>query len=159
MPEAAGKAPKAQSGSTPGVFVDPFRTFNFKLVILGITEAHFTRCSGLGVSVDAISYSEGGSPVEHQIPGKAHFEPVTLHYGHTQSRELLDWMLSAVKQPVQRKNVQILVLDADGMTEKVRWTLYNAWPSAWRGAELNAMGPSNTAIHSLELRYENLDQQ
>ncbi|SRR5258708_3903200 len=161
MAEAAGKAPKAQSGATPGVFVDPFRTFNFKLVILGITEAHFTQCSGLSIRVDPISYSEGGSPVEHQIPGRAHFDPVTLQFGFTQSRELWDWMMSVVKQqlPIQRKNVQILVLDADGITEKVRWTLYNAWPSAWRGAELNAMGPSQVAIHALELRYENVDQQ
>jgi|SRR5580704_8637009 phage tail-like protein len=159
MAEAAAKAPKAQSGAAPGVFVDPLRAFNFKLMILGITEAHFTQCSGLGIRIDPISYVEGGSPVEHQIPGQAHYDPVVLQFGFTQSRELWDWMMSAVKQPVQRKNVQILVLDADGVTEKVRWTLYNAWPSAWRGAELNAMGPSRVAIHTLELVYENVEQQ
>jgi len=158
MAEAAGKAGKGQPAAAPGVFVDPFRTFLFKLVILGITEAHFTQCSGLGVSVDSISYVEGGSPVEHQIPGQAHHEPVTLQYGFTPSRELFDWMMSAVKQPVQRKNVQVIVLDVDGITEKVRWTLYNAWPRQWRGAALNSMS-SGVAIHSLELVYETVDQQ
>lgn len=152
---------KAQSGATPGVFVDPFRAFHFKLVILGITEAHFTQCSGLGIRVDPISYSEGGSPVEHQIPGRVHFDPVTLQFGFTDSRELWEWMMSIVKKqvPIPRKNINILVLDADGITEKVRWTLYNAWPSAWRGAELNALSPSRVAIHSVEFVYENVDQQ
>lgn len=156
MAEAAAKAPKAQSGL--GVSVDPFLTFNFRLIILGITEAHFTQCSGLGIRIDSISYVEGGSPVEHQIPGQAHHDPVTLQYGFTQSRELWDWMMSAVKPPVQRKNVQILVLDADGITEKVRWTLYNAWPAVWRAAPLNSMS-SGVAIHTLELVYDTLDRQ
>lgn len=158
MPEPAAKAPKAQSANTPGNFVDPFLSFNFKLIILGVMEARFTQCHGLGVSVDPISYIEGGSPVEHQIPGRVHYEPVTLEYGLTQSVELWNWLVSAMKPPVQRKNVQILVLDADGMTEKVRWTLYNAWPSKWRGAPMNSMS-STVALHSLELVYENLDRQ
>jgi phage tail-like protein len=157
MAEAAAKAPKAQSGATPGTFIDPFLSFNFKLMILGITEAHFTQCTGLGVRIDPISYVEGGSPVEHQIPGRAHYDPVALEYGFTQSKELWDWMMSAVKPPVQRKNVQILVLDADGITEKVRWTLYNAWPSEWHGAPLNSS--SNVAIHKMVLSYERLEQQ
>jgi phage tail-like protein len=67
--------------------------------------------------------------------------------------------MSAVKQPVQRKNVQLVMLDADGVTETVRWTLYNAWPCEWRGAELNSLGHSRVAIHTLVLAYENLDQQ
>jgi phage tail-like protein len=157
MAEAAAKAPKTQSGATPGVFVDPFRGYNFRLVIMGITEAHFTECSGLGIRIDSISYVEGGSPVEHQIPGQAHFDPVTLQYGFTDSMELWEWVKSAVKQPVQRKNVQILILDADGITEKKRFTLYNAWPVEWRAAPLNSM-ISRVAIHTLRVVHEGLEQ-
>jgi len=69
MPEAAAKAPKTQSPNAPGTFVDPCRGFYFKLIILGITEAHFTQCSGVEIKIDPISYVEGGSDVEHQIPG------------------------------------------------------------------------------------------
>jgi len=158
MPEAAGKAPGGGTAATPGVFVDPFRVCHFKLMILGITEGHFTAFSGFRIRIDNISYMEGGSPVEHQIPGRAHYDPVTLQFGFTQSRELWDWMMSAAKQPVQRKNVQIIVLDADGITEKVRWTLYNAWPIEWVADDWNA-GRSAVAIHTLRVAYENCDQQ
>jgi len=158
MPEAAAKAPKGQSGATPGTFVDPYRKFNFKLIILGITEAHFTQCSGIEIRVDPISYSEGGSSVVHQIPGKPHYEPVTLSYGFTESKDLWKWVMSAVKQPVQRKNVQILILDVDGMTEKARFTLFNAWPSQWSGAALNAMC-SEVIINKISFSYEHCDLQ
>lgn len=158
MAEAASKTPKTQSANAPGTFIDPFLSFNFKLLILGVTEAHFTKCCGLGVQIDPISYIEGGSPIEHQIPGRAHYDPVTLEYGFTQSTELWNWVVSAYKPPVQRKNVQILVLDADGITEKVRWTLYNAWPSKWRAAPLNSMS-SDVAFQSLELVYDYSDRK
>ena len=157
MAEAAAKAPKAESGAAPGVFVDPYRSYNFKLIILGVTEGHFTQCSGLGIRVDPISYVEGGNRVEHRIPGRVRYDEVSLHYGLTQSQELWDWMMSAVKGTVQRKNVQIVLLDADGNSEKLRWTLFNAWPAAWRGAPLDAMN-SLIAIESLELVYESLDR-
>jgi phage tail-like protein len=153
MPEAS-KGPAA----TPGVFIDPFPTCHFKIMILGIIEGHFIGFSGFRISVDNISYVEGGSPVEHQIPGRAHYDPVTLKYGFTQSRELWDWMMSAAKQPVQRRNVQIIILDADGITEKVRWTLYNAWPVEWIADDFDA-GSSAVAIHRLKVAYENCDQQ
>jgi phage tail-like protein len=158
MAEAAEKAPKGQSAATPGVFVDPFRTFNFKLIIMGITQAHFTQCSGIRIRIDPISYVEGGSPVEHQIPGQAHHDPVTLHYGFTDNKELWQWVMSAVKPPVQRKNIQILILDADGITEKARLTLYNAWPCEWHGAALNAMS-SEVIINRISFAYESCDQQ
>jgi phage tail-like protein len=160
MPEPAGKTPQTQSGSTPGMFVDPYRSYSFKLMVAGMEAAHFTQCSGLGVRVEAIAYAEGGNAKLYHVPGRTRCDPVTLHYGLTQSHELWDWMNSITKGtvPVPRKNVQILLLDADGMTEKVRWTLYNAWPCAWRGARLDAL-ISEIALESVEFVYENVDRQ
>ena len=54
MPEAAEKPPETESGAQPGVFIDPFRAYNFKLVIQGVTEGHFTECHGLGVTIEAL---------------------------------------------------------------------------------------------------------
>jgi len=153
MPEPASKAPNTQSANAPGSFVDPFLSFNFRLSIPGVMEARFTQCTGLGVQIDSISYVEGGSSIEHQIPGRVHYDPVILQWGLTESTELLNWLQTSITRPVQRKNVQILVLDHDGMTEKVRWTLYNAWPSRWRSAPLIS-SVSSVALHTLELVYE-----
>src|SRR5277367_1152707 len=105
MPEPASKAPNAQSANTPGSFADPFVSFNFRLSIPGVMEARFTQCTGLGVQIDSISYVEGGSSIEHQIPGRVHYEPVTLQWGLTESKELFTWLQSSITRPVQRKNV------------------------------------------------------
>jgi len=40
-----GAGPVPQSGAQPGVFTDPYRAYNFKLVVQGVTEGHFTECS------------------------------------------------------------------------------------------------------------------
>jgi phage tail-like protein len=157
MPEAA-KAP--QPAVAPGQFVDPYRKFNFKLLISGMTEARFMEFSGIDVRVDAIAYAEGGNTTEYYVPGRTHYDPVTLESVITQSHELWDWMMQMVKgtAPVPRKDVQILLLDSDGTTEKVRWTLYKAWPCAWEGAHLNAL-VSEYAIQRLRLVYERVDRQ
>jgi len=123
-------------------------------------DAAFAQCCGLGRTVDTIDYCEGGSSKVYHVPGRTRCHPVTLYYGLTQSRQLWDWMDSISKgiTPVPRKNIHILILDADGMSEKVRWTLYNAWPCSWRGAKLDALA-SEIAIESVEFVYENVDRQ
>ena len=158
MPEPAKTPPP--SGATPGVFEDPYRAYNFKLVIAGLLEAHFTCCSGLGMRVETIAYCEGGSTTQYCVPGRTLCDPVTLYYGLTRSDELWKWMntISKGTPPVARKNIQVLLLDSDGVTEKVRWTLYNAWPCAWRGAKLDAL-VSEVAIESVEFVYETVDRQ
>jgi len=137
---------------------DPYRAYNFKLVIQGVSEGHFTECSGLGVKVDSIKYREAGnSQVIRHIPGQVDFSAVTLRYGVTNSHELWDWMMTAVKGQVERKNVSVLMLDSQGAAEVVRWDLINAWPSEWQGAGLNALN-HEVAIEALTLVYETISR-
>jgi len=159
MPEAAQQPPNAPAaGAAPGVFNDPYRTYNFKLIIQGIAEGHFTRCSNMGIKVDAIEYREGGSSqLVHKLPGRVDYEPITLHYGFTSSMEMWNWMMTGVKGKVERKNVSIVLIDADGITEVARWDLVNSWPSRWRGALLDAMG-NEAAIEEITLVFESLDR-
>lgn len=159
MPEAAERPPKSQpSGAQPGVFVDPYRAYNFKLIIQGVTEGHFTECSNMGITVDAISYREGGqSQVVHRIPGRVQYADITLRYGLTLSTELWNWLMTAVKGKVERKNVSIAMLDSDGVTEVLRWNLVNAWVAEWRGAVLDALG-REMAIESITLVFETVER-
>ncbi|MGC9347456.1 MAG: phage tail protein [Anaerolineae bacterium] len=138
--------------------VDPYRAYNFKLLIEGVTEAHFTTCTGLGVKVEAIKYREAGNnQVVRRIPGRVEYADVTLSYGLTSSRDLWDWFLTAVNGSVQRKNISILMLDSDGVTEMMRWNLVDAWPAEWRGAPLDAMS-QEIAIESLTLVFESMER-
>lgn len=159
MADAGSPAPEAaQSGAQPGVFNDPYRAYNFKLEIQGVTEGHFTACTGLGIKVQVIKYREGGtSQVVHCIPGPVEYADITLRYGLTSSREIWDWLLTAVEGRVERKNVSILMLDSTGVNEVMRWDLINAWPAEWRGAPLDAQS-REVAIETLTLVYETLQR-
>ena len=148
------EAPAAQTG----VVLDPYRVYNFKLEIQGVTEGHFTECSGLGIRVDAIPYRQGGvSQVVHRLPGRVEYADITLRYGLTPSRDLWEWFMSAVRGKVERRNVSIVMLDSDGVTEVLRWNLVNAWVREWRGALLDALG-REAAIESVTLVFETLER-
>jgi phage tail-like protein len=159
MPEAAETPPAApESGAQPGVFNDPYRSYNFKLVIQGVTEGHFTECTNMSIKIDAIRYREGGqSQVIHRIPGQVEYGDITLRYGLTSSNELWTWLMSGVKGKVERKNVSIVMLESDGVSEVLRWDLVNAWVSEWRGAPLDALG-RQLAIESVTIVFETLDR-
>jgi phage tail-like protein len=144
--------------AAPGTFKDPYGAYNFKLVVQGVTEGYFTHCSPPGAKVEAIKYRQGGSSqVVHRLPGRVEYTDVTLRYGMTASKDLWQWLDSAIKGTVQRRNVSIVVLGPDGVTEAVRFNLLNAWPSAWSGAPLDALS-HEVAIEELTLVYETLER-
>jgi phage tail-like protein len=140
-------------------YTDPYRAYNFKLVIQGVTEGHFTECTGLGLRVGVIRYREAGNnQVVHCIPGLLEYGSVTLRYGLTPSTELWEWILTVVRGNVERKNVSILMLDSEGSQEVMRWDLMNAWPSAWSGTPLIALSLEALAIESLTVEFETLER-
>jgi phage tail-like protein len=138
--------------------VDPYRNYNFKLEIQGVTQGHFTECTNIGVRIQAIAYREGGlQQVVRRLPGRVEYADVTLRYGLTPSIELWQWFMTAVQGKVERKNVSIILLNADGVTEVMRWNLVNVWPREWRGAPLDALA-QEVAIESLTLVFETLER-
>jgi phage tail-like protein len=156
MTMANGADDTPNTGAQPGTFIDPYRSYNFQLQIRGIVEGHFTQCSSMGIKVDAISYREGGmQQIVHRLPGQVEYGDITLRYGLTNSSDLFDWMMCAVNGKVDRRTVAIVLLDADGVGEKLRWSLSNAWPSAWRAAPLDALS-REVAIEELTLVYESI---
>lgn len=159
MAEAAPTPPTTTgSGAQPGTFIDPLGVFNWRVEVPGMTEMHFTRCTGLGVRVHSPRYREAGmTQVVHRLVGPTEYADIKLEYGLTSSREMWDWLWSAVEGRVRRVNVSIVMLDADGATEKLRWNLTNAWPAEWSGAMLDAMA-HEVAIESLTLVFETLER-
>ena len=138
--------------------VDPYRNCNFLVEIDGITQAGFSDCSGFGSSNDPIEYREGGeNTTVRKLPGMTKHMNVTLKWGLTTSRELYDWYRKVVVGKVERKNGSIVVLDADGLTEVVRWNFVNAWPTKWDGPDFSAKG-NDIAIETLELAHEGIER-
>lgn len=145
-----------QAQAAPGNWVDPYRSYNFKLEIQGVTQGHFTSCRGLGVKVQDIKYREGGAnQIVHRIPGQVDYGDVTLTYGLTTSTDLWQWFMKTVEGRVERRNVSIVMLESDGVTPGMRWDLIEAWPAEWRGAPLDALG-REIAIETMTLVFSRL---
>ena len=140
----------------PGAPVDPFRAYNFKLLINNVTNGHFTEVTGLEINIQKLDYREAGNDRVRAIPGQTEYAPITLHFGLTASRELWDWVNSAAKGTVDRRNISVALLDAAGTAEVLRWNIINAWPMQWKGAPLNTLG-NDIAIVSITLAYEALE--
>ncbi|MCU1442905.1 MAG: hypothetical protein JWQ59_1055 [Cryobacterium sp.] len=144
--------PQAQ----PGNVVAPYRAYNFKLVIQSVVQGHFTRVDGLGIKIERVLWREGGeNQAMRTLPGQVQYTPVTLRYGLTDSKELLQWLFKAVDGKMERRNVSLAMLDNSGFTEIRRWNLIGAWPCDWYGAPLDALG-NELAIESLSLAYDQL---
>lgn len=156
---AEPKAPEApppagEAGAQPGALVDPLRNYNFKLLIDGVTQAHFTSFTGLNLQVEVLNFREGGGGnVVRRLAGRPKPGDARLYYGLTSSPELWTWFQASVNGVPQRKNVSVLMLGMDGFTEVMRWNLNECWPSEWHGAPLDALG-NQIAIESLVLVFE-----
>lgn len=140
-----------------GTRVDPYRAYNFKLQIHGVTQGHFTECTGLGARIQSIGYREAGTNIVHKLPGRVEYGDVTLRYGLTKSAELWNWFINVTKGKLERKNVSIIMIDNDGITPAFQWNLESAWPSAWEAAGLNAAS-QEAAIESVTLTFESLER-
>jgi phage tail-like protein len=149
----------AEVAAQPGTWVDPYRAYNFKLLVNGVNNGHFTEVSGLGVQVERIAYREAGNNnIVRAVPGRVTYPSVVLRYGLTSAGELWDWLMTAVNGQVNRRNVSILMLDPAGSAEVLRWNLLNAWPQEWLGAPLDAMS-RELAIETLVLAHEGLQRE
>jgi phage tail-like protein len=136
--------------------VDPYADFRYLVEIDGIVQAGFSEVSGFGSKVEVVEYREGGDAASvRKLPGKVTYPDLTLKWGVTDSRELVDWHQAAVRGAIQRKNGSIVLLGEDGQ-EKLRWNFFQAWPSGWDGPQLSAKG-TDVAIYSLTVTCERLE--
>jgi phage tail-like protein len=160
MAEAAPAAAQpAPTSAQPGVLVDPHRAYNFRLEMKGGIAGQFTECTGMGVRIQPIRYRDGGNTqVVHHVPGRVEYAPITLRYGLTASRDLFDWLMTAVRGAVDRQHVSIIMVAPNGIDEVVRFDLVDAWVSEWRGATLDAMS-HELAIETLTIVFDRLDRQ
>jgi len=141
---------------------DPYRSYNFKLLIGGVTEAHFMECSGMGIKINVIKYrvtgrsdAPGDPGYYKKIPGPVDYGDIVLKYGLTSSDSLWSWFMSGVNGAVEPKNITLQLLDNAGRKPVMQWDLIGAWASEWKGAHLDTMG-KEVAIESVTLVYENL---
>ena len=135
--------------------MDPFRGFNFRVEIDGITSAGFQECSGLDVTTESVDYREGTDPNHvRKLTGLNSFSPIMLKRGITDSTELWQWQQTVASGQTERRNISIVLADETG-EEKIRWNVRRAWPSKWTGPSFSSTN-NEVAIEELEITHEEL---
>jgi phage tail-like protein len=136
---------------------DPYRAFNFKLEIDGITRAGFRECSGLDAKTAPVDYREGidKGNIARKLTGLNTHSNITLKWGATDDHSLWDWRKTVIDGKTQRKNGSIILVDETGDGEKARWNFKEGWAATWTGPSLNATS-NDVAIETLEIVHEGL---
>ena len=155
--EAATPPSSGAQNASVGAAADPYRAFNFKLDVRGVSQGHFIACTGLSARVEIITYREAGSnEVVRKLPGRADYGPITLSWGLTTSVEMWEWFQTSLHPPVRRQDISVIMLGDTG-EEVLRWNLIRAWVSEWRGAPLDALG-HEVAVESMVVQFEELNR-
>ncbi|MDA0268489.1 MAG: phage tail protein [Cyanobacteria bacterium] len=131
-------------------------TNRFYVEMDGNLAASFSECSGIDVTIDKDTYSEGGVNNQQRIFLKqAKFGDITLKRGITNDLSFWDWLNQILeKGKPERRSINILVFNQAGETMQA-WTLIGAVPVGWKTPSLQADSTS-VAVEELVLSYEGL---
>lgn len=139
-----------------GTRTDPYRSYNFRIEIDGITVGSFSECSGLSSESDVVEYREGTDVAltVRKLMGLHKCNNITLKRGYTQNTELWDWYRNIVNGKADRRNGAIILID-EGGKDVMRWGIENAWIRKIEAPSFKA-SENEVAIESIELAHEGL---
>src|SRR5262245_29807268 len=155
MPDATPKS-GAASAAPAASLINPYRKYNYRITIAegGIT-GHFTRCEGIELVTDRLSYAEGGQEGRvYQLVGPTHYLPVTLHYGivSNHSSGLWTWMETTRKNQRDKRSVMLDYLGPE-QNDVFGYVLEEAWICGWKGAEMDGLG-REYAVERISIAYD-----
>jgi phage tail-like protein len=139
-----------------GERVDPYRAFNFRVEIDGITVGNFSEVTGLTTEVDAVTYREGTDfPLTlRELPGLFKQSNIVLKNGYTGNGELWAWYRNITLGIPDRRGVAIVLMD-EQRNDVMRWNAENAWIRKIEGPAFRATA-NEIAMLSCELIHEGI---
>jgi phage tail-like protein len=135
---------------------DPYRGFNFRVEIDGISVGSFSDVSGLSSDGDIVEYRNGDDVPLHvrKLAGLRKFSNLTLKRGYTDNRELWNWRNNVVNGVPDRRNGAIELMDEE-RKDVLRWEFEGGWIHKIDGPTFNAKG-NDVTVESLEIVIESL---
>jgi phage tail-like protein len=140
----------------------PFTAFNFAVEInrgeesKPLVNAAFAECDGLEMSMEVKTIREGGANDRQiRLNGMVAYGQLTLKRGMTESFDLWRWFRDSVDDPRLRANAEVVLLAADGATERARFVLSRCVPIKLKAPALNAKD-GQIAVEELQVAYETL---
>lgn len=129
--------------------------------------AGFQKCGELSYEVAKIEYWEGGSMIPWKAPGRVTMADVSLERGASSSRKFYEWAMlvcdasvgnfptrgAGALTPSYLKDIDIIQLDRDGMTELRIWRVYNCWAQKFVAGEWDNTA-DEAVIESMTLTYD-----
>jgi phage tail-like protein len=136
---------------------DPYKGFNFRVEIDGVSLAAFSEVGGLASETAVIEYRVGGEPnTVRKLPGLTTYPNIVLGRGITQDAELWSWRRNVIEGKTDRRNGAIVLLDDEGH-EVVRWNFFRGWICKWEGPALDARG-NEVALETIAIAHEGLER-
>jgi phage tail-like protein len=118
--------------------------------------AAFSDCDGLEMSMEVKTIREGGgNDRQIRLNGPVSYGQLTLKRGMTENFDLWKWFHDTVEQPRLRADADVVLLAADGVTERVRFRLERCLPVKLKAPALNAKD-GQIAIEELQIAYETM---
>ena len=142
--------------------VYPFTSFNFAVEINRGDDGHplvnaaFAECDGLEMNLEVKTIREGGANDRQiRLNGMVAYGQLTLKRGMTDSFDLWRWFHDSVQDPRLRASAEVVLLAADGQTERVRFLLSRCVPVKIKAPAMNAKD-GQIAVEELQVAYETL---
>lgn len=138
---------------------DLLTTFSFHVELDGVDIGAFKEASGVESETEIIEYKEAsakGKMLIRKVPGAMKWSDITLKRGIDSSLELWNWRKEVEDGEIDaaRRNGSIVLYDST-TSEVARWNFERAWPSKWKGADLNA-GEDQIAVEEVTITHEGL---
>jgi len=143
--------------------VYPFTSFNFSVEINRgedggpLVNASFSDCDGLEMSMEVKTIREGGANDRQiRLNGMVAYGQLTLKRGMTANFDLWTWFRDSVQDPRLRASAEVVLLGADGETERARFQLSRCVPVKIKAPAFNAKEGA-VAVEELQMLFETLE--
>lgn len=139
------------------VRTDPYKNFNFRVEIDGVTESSFDWVELPAGEIAVVEYREGGDKdsVARRLPGRVDYSNVVLRRGVNGSLTFYDWWNSVRNGVVDKRSLAIVLLDEKG-SEVQRWLVQGAWPVDLSWSELDGLD-DDTLCEQITLTYDRFE--
>jgi phage tail-like protein len=140
---------------------DALTTFSFHVELDGVDIGAFKEASGIESETEIIEYKEAtekGKMIIRKVPGAMKWSEITLKKRIDASTELWDWRRQVEEGDIDsaRRTGSIVLYDSKH-DEVARWNFEAAWPSKWKGADLDA-GEDQVAVEEITITHERLER-
>jgi phage tail-like protein len=141
----------------------PFIAFNFAVEIVRadgsapLVNAAFSECDGLEMGMEIKTIREGGANDRQiRLAGPAIVGQLSLKRGMTDgSFELWRWMSDSIADPSLRAEAEVVLLAADGVSERARFVLSRCLPVKLKAPTLSGKD-GTVAVEELQIAYERI---